>query len=123
MPKRSLSSPRSQLLAHRAPTLRAQPTLAEAKLWNALAGSQLGIAFRRQVVVGECIVDFLAPSIKLIVEVDGGYHAQVRRADARREGELERLGYRVIRFTNEHCYGATGRFEGIRAQIPSDAPM
>ena len=54
--KRPLNSARSQLLAHRARTLRAQPTLAEAKLWFALAGSQLGVAFRRQVVVGERIV-------------------------------------------------------------------
>ena len=85
---------------------------------NALAGSQLGVAFRRQVVVGERIVDFLAPTIKLVVEVDGGYHARARRADARRERELERLGYRVIRFTNEHVLR---ELESVLAEIRAAA--
>ena len=77
--------------------MRAQPTLSEAKLWACLAGSKLGVVFRRQVVVGERIVDFLAPAPRLVVEVDGGYHQTRRRADARRDRELEALGYRVLR--------------------------
>ncbi len=77
--------------------MRAEPTLSEAKLWACLAGSQLGVAFRRQVVVGERIVDFLAPARRLVVEVDGGYHQTRMRADARRDRELEALGYRVLR--------------------------
>jgi leucyl-tRNA synthetase len=43
------------------------------------------------------IVDFLALSIKLVVEVDGAYHARRGVADARRERVLRRLGYRVLR--------------------------
>ena len=43
------------------------------------------------------IVDFLAPSIKLAVEVDGPYHARRGVADARRERCLARLGYRALR--------------------------
>jgi len=43
------------------------------------------------------IVDFLAPSIKFVVEVDGAYDALRIVADARRERVLRRLGYRVLR--------------------------
>ena len=97
MRNRSLSPSRSALLAERAQQMRHAPTLSEAKLWQALRGKQLGVSFRRQVVVGQRIVDFLAPSAGLVVEVDGGYHEQRRKADARRAAELERLGYRVLR--------------------------
>ncbi len=54
---------------------------------------------RRQVPIGRYIADFVAPSVKLVVEVDGGYHlAPARvRADARRDRYLGKLGYRVLR--------------------------
>jgi very-short-patch-repair endonuclease len=76
--------------------MRAAPTLSEARLWAQLSGSQLGIAFRRQVVLGEYIVDFLAPTCRLVVEVDGPYHARRARADARRDARLQALGFRVL---------------------------
>ena len=47
------------------------------------------------------IADFCAPSIKLIVEVDGGYHSRRRAADASRDRKLARLGYRVVRVEAE----------------------
>jgi very-short-patch-repair endonuclease len=54
---------------------RAQLTESEAKLWEALRAGRLGIRFRRQVVLlDRYIVDFYAPSLRLLVEVDGGYH-------------------------------------------------
>jgi len=43
-------------------------------------------------------VDFMAAEVRLVVEVDGGYHARRRGADARRRRVLERAGYRVLRF-------------------------
>ena len=43
------------------------------------------------------IADFYAPSARLIVEVDGGYHARRVTADARRDRKLTRAGYRVVR--------------------------
>jgi very-short-patch-repair endonuclease len=43
----------------------------------------------------------LAPSLRLIVEVDGGYHARRKRADERRELKLRRLGFRVVRMNAE----------------------
>ena len=55
------------------------------------------MAFRRQVALGPYIVDFLAPRQKLVVEVDGGYHAGRASADRRRQRWLEKAGYRVVR--------------------------
>jgi very-short-patch-repair endonuclease len=77
--------------------LRAAPTWSERLLWARLSGSQLGVGFRRQVVIGRFIVDFAAPAVRLVVEVDGGYHAERAKADARRDRELLRLGWRVVR--------------------------
>jgi len=88
---------RQSLLAERAHAMRHQPTPSEAKLWEALRGGQLGVAFKRQVSIGGFIVDFLAPAVKLVVEVDGGSHIGRGAADARRDRKLARLGYRVVR--------------------------
>ncbi len=46
----------------------------------------MGVSFRKQVaVLGRYIVDLLVPQLKLVVEVDGGYHAQRERADEKRD--------------------------------------
>ena len=84
-------------LAGRAQYMRKNPTDTEAALWRELSGKKLGIAFKRQAVIGRYVVDFVAPSIRLIVEVDGGYHAERVAGDARRTRDLERLEYRVVR--------------------------
>lgn len=68
---------------------------------SAALRQQLGVSFRRQVVVGEYIVDFLAPAARLVVEVDGGYHRSRGHADARRDAALGRAGYRVLRLEAE----------------------
>ena len=97
------SSPRSRsLLEARAQGMRRAPTSTEELLWQELRGSRLGTPFRRQAVVGcRFIVDFLAPRERVVVEVDGGYHAERRAADARRDRVLARLGYRVLRLDAE----------------------
>lgn len=77
-------------------------TESEARLWSALRKRQLGVQFRRQVpLAGRYIVDFLAPSVALIVEVDGGYHARRAAADARRDEALGALGFRTFRLEAE----------------------
>ena len=62
----------------------------------------LGIQFYRQRTLGPYIVDFFAPAVKLVVEVDGGQHLtdEGRAYDARREAVLMRMGLRVLRFDN-----------------------
>ena len=74
------------------------PTPSEEALWQALRGGVLGVAFKRQVVLGgRYIADFFAPSVGLVVEVDGGMHRGRRAADRRRDEWLGRRGYRVVR--------------------------
>ncbi len=91
-PARRLSQHRVAQLAERAARMRHAPTPSEARLWEALRGGRLGVVFRRQFVLGEHIVDFCAPAVRLVVEVDGGYHAERGRLDARRKERLQRLG-------------------------------
>jgi very-short-patch-repair endonuclease len=83
--------------------MRQNPTTSEAALWSALSGKRLGVRFVRQAVIGRFIVDFLAPRQKLVVEVDGGYHAEGVRADARRDALLRRWGFRVLRLEAASC--------------------
>ena len=98
----SRSSSRSFVLAERAAQMRSAPTSSEAALFRALsAGTLDGVRFKRQVVIGNFIVDFLAPRPKIVVEIDGGYHARCRARDARRDRVLARLGYRVVRLDAE----------------------
>lgn len=59
------------------------------------------MAFRRQSPVGPYVVDFFAPSARLVVEVDGRSHDGREAADAARQTVLESLGLRVIRVTND----------------------
>lgn len=100
-PSQSQSQSRAQLLQARARHFRFHPTSTEAALWRQLAGKRLGVAFKRQVVIGRFIVDFFAPSAALVIEVDGGYHALRRRLDARRDAWLQLQGLRVLRLSDD----------------------
>lgn len=86
-----------QLIAERAREMRFALTASESALWRAILSKRLGVAFRRQVPVGRFIADFVAPSVMLVVEVDGGYHATRAAADARKDRFLRRAEYRVLR--------------------------
>jgi very-short-patch-repair endonuclease len=78
--------------------MRASQTATEQLLWQRIRGRRLGAVIRRQVpLLGRFIADFLAPAQRLVIEVDGAYHAVRERADARRDAALLRAGYRVIR--------------------------
>lgn len=91
-----MRTPHAVIVA-RAAAFRAAPTTTEALLWEALRAERLGVRFRRQVVLGRYVADFVAPRAKLVVEVDGEVHAQRAAADARRDRDLARMGYRVLR--------------------------
>jgi very-short-patch-repair endonuclease len=93
----SYSRAHEALVLQRAIAMRAAPTASEERLWALLRGNQLGVWFRRQVPLGRFVADFAAPAARLVVEVDGGYHARRWAADARRDRALSRLGYRVLR--------------------------
>ena len=82
--------------------MRSSLTPSEQLLWCRIRAKQLGVVFRRQVpMLGRFIADFLAPAERLVVEVDGSYHAERARADARRDAALERAGYRILRVKAE----------------------
>ena len=92
------NSRREAQLARRACEPRGSLNAPQQMLWRAVAAGRLGVYFRREVVLlGRFIVDMLAPSIRLVVEVDGRCHERRRRADARRDKALERAGYHVLR--------------------------
>ena len=77
--------------------------MAEDVLWQHIRVNQLGHKFYRQHIIGDFIVDFVCHDDGLVIEVDGGYHAEREQQedDKTRTEALERKGYRVIRFTNE----------------------
>ena len=82
--------------------MRRQPSPFEQKLWLALRAKRLsGAKFRRQQVIGPYIADFACriPTM-LVIEVDGDTHAGQEAYDRERTAELERRGYRVLRFAN-----------------------
>jgi len=81
--------------------LKENMTSAETKLWEHLKNRKLGVKFRRQHIIENYIPDFVALTIKLIVEVDGGIHLKHREEDAIRTKWLNFIGYSVIRFKNE----------------------
>jgi very-short-patch-repair endonuclease len=89
----------------RAQQLRNNSTDAERRLWRRLSRRQLeGLKFSRQMPVGPFICDFMCRERRLVVEVDGGQHAESAR-DAGRTAFLEAEGFRVIRFWNNDVLG------------------
>jgi very-short-patch-repair endonuclease len=91
----------SEKVFRNARELRRHPTDAERSVWQILRNHQLSnIHFRRQHAIGPFVVDFCAPGIKLIIEVDGGQHLGQQEYDSKRTAFLESKGYRVIRFWN-----------------------
>ena len=94
----SVSHFRRSQLTQLAATKRRAPTTSEEVLFRALRGKRLGVSFRRQVpLLGRFIVDLLAPRVRLVIEVDGGWHAGRERLDEQRDWALVRAGYHVLR--------------------------
>jgi very-short-patch-repair endonuclease len=65
-----------------------------------------GFIFRRQHPIDIFIVDFYCHELKLVIEVDGGIHTEIKVAeyDKGREAEIERFGLKIIRFTNHEVF-------------------
>lgn len=83
--------------------LRQSPTTAEQLLWRHLRNRQLaGAKFRRQHPLGPYILDFVCLEHGLVVEVDGGQHAdpQAQAYDQQRSAWLQQQGLQVLRFWN-----------------------
>ena len=83
--------------------LRRIATWHEKKLWLHLRDRKLGeLKFRRQVPIGERIVDFFCAEAHLAIELDGSGHTRhfTETDDLDREIELHEKGIRIIRFYN-----------------------
>ncbi len=93
----------NQRLKTKARSLRKSLTDAEQRLWSRLRRKQIeGVQFYRQKPVGNYIVDFFAPAVRLVVEVDGAHHFTPTEAenDRRRSEFLGQQGLRVLRFND-----------------------
>jgi very-short-patch-repair endonuclease len=86
---------------HRAGELRKELTPAERKLWSYLRGNKVnGVNFRRQHAIGNYIVDFCSIKERLVIELDGSQHIDLKEYDIQRTKFLKSQGYSVIRFWN-----------------------
>ena len=103
--------------------LRRNMTDAEMALWQAIRRKQLGVKFRRQVVLGPYIVDFLCHSAQLVIELDGGQHADHETHDETRSRFIETQGFTVIRFwNNEVLENMDGVLSIIKQQVQRAKP-
>jgi len=107
----------------RARRLRRDATDAELALWQRLRSRAIdGWKFVRQEPVGPYTVDFVCRECRLIVEVDGGQHAE-SASDAARDAWLMTRGYRVLRFWNNDVLGnPMGVLETIAAALEEAPP-
>jgi very-short-patch-repair endonuclease len=83
--------------------LRKNMTDSERLLWFRLRGKQvLGVQFYRQKPIGDYVVDFYAPRVRLVIEIDGSQHSTGDHAelDNQRDQYLTSLGLRVLRFNS-----------------------
>ena len=88
-------------LLNKAKTLRSQQTEAEQRLWYHLRAHRfLGLKFKRQKPMGRYIVDFVCLEQRLVIEIDGGQHAEQLDYDRRRDVWLRSQGFTVLRFWN-----------------------
>ena len=102
--------------------LRKSQTDAERVLWHQLRNKQMGgYKFFRQYGIGSYITDFYCPSLKVVIEVDGGQHygEEGMASDRQREEFFKRAGIRVLRFSNlDVLKNMEGVFESIQKQLP-----
>ncbi len=103
----------------RARSLRRGQTDVEAKLWRYLRGKNTGAKFRRQEPILGFIVDFVCHEHRLIIELDGGQHADQTTCDERRTQRLAQAGFRVLRFWNTEL---TENFDGVAEAIAAALP-
>lgn len=83
-----------------AKAMRRDATEAERLIWRHLRGHRfVGMKFRRQHPIGSYIVDFAALKHRIVIEIDGGQHAD-SRDDEIRDAWLRSAGYRVLRYWN-----------------------
>ncbi|NJM13484.1 MAG: endonuclease domain-containing protein [Synechococcaceae cyanobacterium SM1_2_3] len=95
--------------------LRSHATEAEQLLWRYLRARRfMGLKFKRQKPMGCFIVDFICLEHRLIIELDGGQHADQMDYDQARTLWLESQGFVVLRFWN---HDVMKQLEGVLERI------
>ena len=89
------------LLIDKAKSMRSNPTVAEAALWEVLRRNNIEYKIRRQHIINRFIVDFVCLSKMIVIEVDGDIHDYQKEEDESRTSVLNEKGFKVIRFRNE----------------------
>ena len=109
--------------------LRKQSTVAEKLLWQKLRRKQFhGLRSRRQFPLGPFYGDFVCLPARLVIEVDGGQHAELPHAehDRRRSEWLHNENFRVLRFWNldifENINGVVDRIDTVMREGPLPPP-
>jgi very-short-patch-repair endonuclease len=112
-----------EVRTERARRLRSDATDAERALWRKLRSRSLdGHIFVRQEPVGPYTVDFICREARLIIEVDGGQHAD-NPHDVVRDQWLTSHNYRVLRFWNNDVLGnVAGVLETIATALADGPP-
>lgn len=89
---------------------RKKCTEAEYIFWQYVRYDALGTRVLRQHVVGDYIVDFLIPYYNIVIEIDGAYHCEREQQedDALRSKNLNKMGFYVMRFSNEEVVSDMG---------------
>ena len=103
--------------------LRANSTDAERALWQHLRAYRLrGHKFRRQAPIGRYIVDFVCFETRLVIELDGGQHAERSKYERDRTAWLREQGFRVLRFWNTDVLNNLDGVMTVIAQACSGEP-
>ena len=99
--------------------LRREMTPQERKLWHLLRDRRLdNVKFRKQMHLSRYVADFASVEVKLVVELDGGHHANQAERDAARTEMVEAFGYRVIRFWNNDVdQNLEGIVDALREEV------
>lgn len=88
--------------------LRKRLTPAEKILWRLLRDRRLrDLKFRRQFPIGPFVADFCCYELRLVIELDGGIHAEAQPAarDRERDAYIRGLGFTILRFPNQWVFG------------------
>lgn len=116
--------PRKLLLVSR--SLRKNQTPWEAKLWAHLrAGRFFNLKFKRQVRLGNYVVDFYCAQHRLVIELDGGQHNErkISLKDGEKQEYLGKEGFKVLRFWNHELQqNLGGVLEAIKIKIEVNRP-
>ena len=103
--------------------MRHNPTRAEHALWQEPRAARLGgCKFRRQLMIGRYIVDFVCFGAGLVIEVDGGQHAERLGYDAQRTAWLEAQGFLVLRSWNNEVLGNVEAVKVVIAEALEGRP-